>query len=90
MPSSSISSDFANDTSAAFAYITENTRSSRSGSFSHQQQMSPSPVSKKPLVPLLGQQRSENPNNLYVTETAKLRFDGALAEIEKALKEGSH
>jgi len=39
---------------------------------------------KKPLVPLLGDKAGRTP---YVTQTAKIRWDGAMSEIEKALRE---
>ncbi|KAG9016644.1 hypothetical protein FRB90_002711 [Tulasnella sp. 427] len=42
-------------------------------------------ISKKALVPLFGEGSSSNAP--YVTETAKIRYDGAMAEIERALKE---
>jgi len=45
-----------------------------------------SPVSKKPLVPLLGESSGGSDNAYYVTQTAKIRFEGAMAEIENALK----
>ncbi|KIO34602.1 hypothetical protein M407DRAFT_88496 [Tulasnella calospora MUT 4182] len=43
-------------------------------------------ISKKALVPLFGE-GGGNSNAPYVTETAKIRYDGAMAEIERALKE---
>lgn len=43
-------------------------------------------ISKKALVPLFGEPGG-NSNAPYVTETAKIRYDGAMAEIERALKE---
>lgn len=51
---------------------------------------------KKALVPLLGEARAgygagmdaRTPGGPYVTHTAKIRWDGAMSEIEKALREG--